>query len=95
MAAYQVSVLNFESIFVFQFLLKSFEPKKSKDTFCEEEEKRLEFDGSKDGGDPQEVGHRRRRRVRKDLPLDRLQQGPVPRSVRAHRLRELRRRHRS
>ena len=75
--------------------MKSFEPKKSKDTFCEEEEKRLEFDGSKDGGDPQEVGHRRRRRVRKDLPPHRLQQGPVPRSVRPHRLRELRRRHRS
>ena len=50
---------------------------------------------SQDGGHSEEVGDCRRRRVREDLSSDRVQQGPVPRSVRAHCLRELRCRHRS
>jgi len=45
------------------------------------------------GGDPEEACDCGRRRLRKDLSAHRLQQGPVPRSVRAHRLRKLRRRH--
>ena len=49
---------------------------------------------SQDGGHSEEVGDCRRRRVREDLSSDRVQQGPVPRGVRAHCLRELRCRHR-
>lgn len=48
----------------------------------------------RDGGHPQETGDRRRRSLRKNVPADRVQQRPVPRGVRADRVRELRGRHR-
>lgn len=47
-----------------------------------------------DGGYQEEAGDRGRRRLREDLPPHRVQQRPVPRGVRSHRVWELRGRHR-
>lgn len=47
-----------------------------------------------DGGYQEEAGDRGRRRLWEDLPPHRVQQRPVPRGVRSHRVWELRGRHR-
>jgi len=47
-----------------------------------------------DGCDQKEAGDRRRRRLRQDVSAHRVQQGSVPRGLRAHGVRELRGRYR-